>query len=96
MPTGSSLTIHGRFPSARYFKFNFYTFERSTFVEVPGAALAGYDIEPDSGSGNPFKPGADRQVKNRNFTINVLAEEPPANPTGRPKNTIYVAGTRRN
>ena len=90
MPAGSSLTIHGRFPHARYFKFNFYKFELSTFVAVPGAALAGYDIEPDPGSGNPFKVGADRQVKNRNFTVNVLAEEPPANPAELPKNTIYV------
>jgi hypothetical protein len=86
--------IHGRFPHARYFKFNSYKFERNTFVAVPGAALAGYDIEPDPGSGNPFKVGADRQVKDRNFTINVLAEEAPANPPERPKNTtkntIYV------
>ena len=90
MPAGSSLTIHGRFPHARYFKFNFYKFELSTFVAVPGAALAGYDIEPDPGSGNPFKVGADRQVKNRNFAVNVLAEEPPAHPAELPKNTIYV------
>jgi hypothetical protein len=90
MPAGSSLTILGRFPHSRYFKFNFYKFEWSTFVEVPGAALAGYDIEPDPGSGNPFKVGANRQVKNRNFTMNVLAEEPPINPAERPKNTIYV------
>jgi hypothetical protein len=90
MPAGSSLAIHGRFPHARYFKFNLYKFERSTFVAIPGASLAGYDIEPDPGSGNTYKVGADRQVKNRNFTLHVLAEDPPANPIDRKKNTLYV------
>ncbi len=90
MPAGSSLTIQGRFPYARYFKFSLYKFERSTFVAVPGGSLAGYDIEPDPGSGNPFKVGADRLVKNRNFTLHLLAEDPPATPADRPKNTVYV------
>lgn len=90
MPAGSSLTIRGRFPCARYFKFNLYKFERDTFVAIPGEALAGYDIGPDPGSNNPFKVGADRLVQNRNFTINVLAEDPPTNPADRPKNTLYV------
>ena len=90
MPAGSALTIHGRFPCARYFKFNLYKFERSTFVAIPGASLAGYDIEPDPGSDNPFKVGADRNVKNRNFTINVLADNAPTSVAERPKNTLYV------
>src|SRR5262245_18445610 len=59
MPVGSSLTIRGRFPQARYFKFNLYKFERNTFVAIPGASLAGYDIEPDPGSANPYKIGAE-------------------------------------
>ena len=90
MPAGSSLTIRGRFPYARYFKFNLYKFERNTFVAIPGASLAGYDIEPDPGSTNPYTPGADRSIGNRNFTLRVLAEAPPANPADRPKNTVYV------
>jgi hypothetical protein len=90
MPAGSSVTIHGRFPYARYFKFNLYKFEQNTFVAVPGASLAGYDIEPDPGSSNPFTTGANRLVPNRNFTINVLAEDAPANRADTPKNTIYV------
>jgi hypothetical protein len=90
LPAGSALTIHGRFPYARYFKFNFYAFEHNTFVAMAGAALAGADIEPDPGSGNPFRIGADRQVKNRTFTIHVLAEDPPKNPADHPKNTVYV------
>jgi hypothetical protein len=90
MPAGSSLTIRGRFPYARYFKFNLYKFERNTFVAVPGASLAGYDIEPDPGSANPYNVGADRLVANRNFTLHILAEEAPTNAADRPKNTVYA------
>lgn len=90
MPAGSSLTIHGRFPYARYFKFSLYAFEHNTFVAVAGGSLAGYDIEPDAGSGNPYRVGADRLVKNRNYTLHVLAENPPKNPADRAKNTVYV------
>src|SRR5215510_4722099 len=52
----------GRFPYARYFKFNTYRFENNTFVAIAGSSLPGYDIEPDAGSGNPFRLGADRLV----------------------------------
>jgi hypothetical protein len=90
MPAGCSLTIRGRYPYARYFKFNLYKFERNTFVAIPGASLAGYDIKPDAGSSNPYKIGADRLLSNRNFTLHVLANEPPANAADRPKNTLYV------
>jgi hypothetical protein len=90
MPAGSSLTIRGRFPYARYFKFSLYQFERNTFVAVPGGSLAGYDIEPDPGSGNPFRVGADRLVKNRNYTLHVLAEDAPKKPADHARNTVYV------
>jgi hypothetical protein len=90
MPAGSSLTIHGRFPHARYFKFNLYEFAHNTFIAIAGTSLPGYDIEPDPGSGNPYKVGADRLVKNRNYTIHVLADDPPGNPVDHPKNTVYV------
>jgi hypothetical protein len=90
MPAGSALTIKGRFPHARYFKFNAYKFEHNTFVAIPGTSLPGAEIEPDPGSANPFAVGADRTVENRNFTIHVLAEVPPPTGTERPKNTAYV------
>lgn len=89
MPAGSSLTIRGRYPHARYFKFNLYKFERNTFVAIPGGSLAGYDIKPDLGSANPYKVGANRLVRDRNFTLHVLAQDPPANEAERPKNTVY-------
>jgi hypothetical protein len=90
LPAGSSLTIHSRFPYARYFKFNFYGFEHNTFVALADGSLAGDEIEPDPGSGNPFQIGADRLVKNRNFTIHVLAQDAPENRSDHPKNTVYV------
>jgi hypothetical protein len=52
----------GRFPHARYFKLALYRFERNTFVALGGEDLAAYDIEPDPGSANPYKVGADRLV----------------------------------
>jgi len=90
MPAGSALTMHGRFPYARYFKLSLYKFERNTFVTIAGASLPGYEIEPDAGSGNPYVLGADRQVKDRRFTLQLLAQDPPADPAARAKNTLYV------
>lgn len=90
MPPGTDLTIRGRFPFARYFKIALYRFERNTFVALGGEDMAGYDIEPDPGSANPFPVGADRTVKNRNYTVHVLAEDAPKNHADRPKNTVYA------
>jgi hypothetical protein len=90
MPAGSALTIRGQFPHARYFKFAVYKFERNTFVAIGGEDLAGWDIAPDPGSGNPYGVGADRLVKNRNYTIHMLAEDAPKSRVDRPKNTVYV------
>jgi hypothetical protein len=89
MPAGSSMTLRGTFPYARFFQFALYRFERNTFVAF-GESLRGADIEPDSGSINPFRVGADRLAANRNFTIHVLAKEPPKDVANRAKNTLYV------
>src|SRR6266496_2472476 len=61
-----------------------------TFTSMVSESLAGKDIEPDPGSGNPFVAGAGRMVEDRNFTVHVRAEDPPAGPAGRPANTMYV------
>src|SRR5713101_24489 len=90
MPPGTDLTIRGRFPHARYFKFALYVFERNTFVALTNGSLASYDIEPDPGSGNPYHVGADRTIKNRNYTIHVLTEDAPKNRVDRAKNTVYA------
>jgi hypothetical protein len=89
MPAGSFMTLRGKFPYARFFQFALYKFERNTFVAF-GESLRGPDIESDSGSTNPFRVGADRLAENRNFTIHVLAEDPPKDSARRAKNTLYV------
>jgi hypothetical protein len=90
MPAGASLTIRGKFPHARYFKLAMYRFERSTFVALGGEDIAAYDIEPDAGSANPYKTGADRTVKNRSYTLHVVADDAPKNRADRARNTLYV------
>ncbi len=90
MSPGTDLTIRGRFPHARYFKFALYVFERNTFVAVADGSLSSYDMEPDPGSGNPYRVGADRTIKDRNYTIHVLTEDAPKNCSDRAKNTVYA------
>jgi hypothetical protein len=90
MPAGSLITLHGKFPHARYCKLAFYTLIHETFVALPGESLACWDIEPDPGSTNPFRVGADRRAESRNFTLRILADEPPKDLAARPRNTLYV------
>ena len=90
MPAGQSMTLRSRFPRARYIELAMYGYEIGTFVAVGSESLGGWDIEPDPGSGNPFVVGADRTVENRNFTVHILAEDPPEDPAARPANTMYA------
>ena len=89
MPAGSTMTLRGRFPYARFFQFAIYKFERETFVAI-GESLRGPDFEPDPGSVNPFRVGADRLAEQRDYTIHILAEEAPQDGAQRAKNTLYV------
>jgi len=90
MPAGTDLTVRGKFPHARFFNFSIYLFERNTFVNATGGSIDGYDMEPDPGSTNPYRVGADRDAANRNFTIHIIAKDAPANPADRMKNTVYL------
>ena len=89
MPAGASLTLNYTYPRARYFQFALYKAERGTFVST-GEALAGQDIEPDAGSTNPFKVGANRLAEPRNFTLRIVAKDPPKDPKERVRNTLYA------
>ncbi len=89
MPAGASLTLHFKYPKARYFQFALYKAEKGTFVSI-GEALAGASIEPDPGSINPFRVGADRLSDNRDFTLRVLAKDAPSDPSRREQNALYV------
>ena len=90
MPPGSAMTLRGRFPYARFFQFALYRFERETFVAID-ESLRGPDFEPDPGSVNPFRVGADRLAEQRNYTIRILAEEAPKEATKAP---IFTARRR--
>ncbi len=90
IPAGADLTVRGRFPHVRYFKFSIYVFERNTFVAETGGSIPGINIEPDPGSTNPYGVGADRDAKQRNFTIHIAAKDAPVNPAERAKNTVYL------
>jgi len=88
MPAGSSLNLHFTYPHTRYLEFALYKWERNTFVAQE--ALSGPDIEPDPGSTNPFRVGANRLAEPRNFSLRVLAEDAPSDAKDRPRNTLYV------
>jgi len=89
LPAGSTLTLNYTYPHARYFQFALYKAEHGTFVSI-GEDLSGPHIEPDPGSTNPFRIGANRLAERRNFTLRILAENAPADPKQRTANTLYV------
>ncbi len=83
---GSSLTITGRYPHSRY--ISFVTYSPGTLAQ----GLNDQQIEPDSGSVDPFLPGANRNADNRNYTVRVISGPPPENP---PPNTLYTGSAHR-
>ena len=89
LPAGCSLTIPLEFPHARYFQFALYKNQNNTFISI-GESLTGPIIEPDPGSTNPFRFGADRQDKDRNCTLQIVAKNAPASDAEREPNTMYV------
>lgn len=91
MPAYSTLTLRGAFPRARYFKYALYRAEHGTFVST-GEEIVSWDIHPDPGSTNPFIVGADRHAEPRDYTISIVAQDPPKDASNRVANTLY-AGT---
>jgi len=89
MPAGSGLTLRFAYPHARYFQFALYTWDGMTFVST-GEALAGKDIEPDAGSTNPFRVGANRLAEPRNFTLRILAKDASKDAPESGRNTLHA------
>ena len=89
LPAGATMTLNYTFPRTRYFQFAMYKAEHGTFVSI-GEDLSGPSIEPDAGSINPFRVGANRLADNRNFTLRLVGENAPTDPKQRRKNTLYV------
>ena len=89
LPGGAGLTLNYTFPRARYFQFALYKAAHGTFVST-GESVTGPEIEPDPGSTNPFRVGANRLAEQRSFTLRILAEDTPADADARPANTLYA------
>jgi hypothetical protein len=89
LPEGAMLQLNYTYPRARYFQFALYKQEHGTFVSI-GEALEGPQIDPDPGSTNPFRVGANRLTDKRNFTLRIVAESAPADPKQRASNTLYA------
>jgi hypothetical protein len=89
-PPGSKLILRGRYPHARYMALQTY--------DVLGRgvdALADYQIDPEPGSVNPFRRGADRTARKRSYRVVVADAKNPGFPLeafdGEPaRNRIYV------
>lgn len=91
LPVGSTLTLRGPFPHARYFGYALYKAQGGTFVST-GEALVGKAITPDPGSVNPFVVGNSRLSEPRDYTLSIVAQDPPKDAKDRMPNTLY-AGT---
>ncbi len=79
-PLGAKLVIEGEFPHCRFMDFQvpipynprFPAFEGAGVMEVP---LVDVDIEPEPGSVNPFRVGANRNAVNRRYRVEFLLTE---------------------
>ena len=83
---GERVTLSGYFPHARYASFNSYG------GGAPTSSLVDTDIQPDAGSFNPFRQGANRNSSDaqRKYTIVVVNDSAPANAQDRTPNTLYA------
>jgi hypothetical protein len=73
IPEGSTLNIKGEFAHARYQSFISYD-EHGRPIE----SLADYLMQPDDGSSNPYRPGVNRNVESRDYSVQVLNKAPEA------------------
>jgi hypothetical protein len=83
IPPGGELIMRGRFPHTRYMSFNVYDQNAA-----PTDAIADFEIQPDSGSTNPFRPRARRNTRRRSYTLRVVPGVPPQQ---REPNTVYLS-----
>lgn len=71
VPEGSNLRIEGQFARSRYQSLISYD-----SAGRPVQSLADYLIEPNVGSENPYRHGANRHSENREYRINILNSPP--------------------
>lgn len=89
LPAGAVLTINGKFPRARYFGVALYKQEGNNIIAT-NQGLIDVQLQPDSGSTNPYRVGADRLSDQRNFTLRIAAQDAPTNPNQAEANTLYA------
>ena len=66
LPAGSSLGFSGEFPHARHMSFNVYD-SRGQPIDRLNDTM----IEPQNGSGNPFRSGARRDGAQRHYLVRL-------------------------
>src|SRR5690348_3565982 len=81
VPLGGAIELKGQFPHARYMSLQTYSTTLQTATN-----LRDDQINPDPGSTNPFRVGADRNAAKRDYTVRIVGGKPPADP---PPNTLY-------
>ncbi|MEH6578966.1 MAG: hypothetical protein V7731_18035 [Amphritea sp.] len=87
LPAGATLVIKGQYAHNRYMGIDTYA------GAFPIAATDGVNIEPDPGSTNTYRPGADREAKDRDWTLRIVDQVRPDNPEA---NTLYVKSPNPN
>ncbi len=83
---GATVTLHGRFPYARFFSLTTYK-NLNGEPGIPADSVLDENIAPDPGSVNPYKAGENRNASNRSYTITISGAVEPAEPAA---NTLYV------
>ncbi len=89
-PPGATLRLKGRFAHARYQSLASYGSATKGAVD----SLNDISTRPDRGSKNPYRRGADRDVKRRSYKVTVSTDPPPADPAQRVPNTLYAGAGR--
>lgn len=90
LPEGASLTFHGKFGYERYMSWTMFGRPGELGQIASADHLRDFQIKPDKGSVNPFKPNARRFSGPRNYTFHVVSGPIPAK---RAPNTIYTQTT---
>jgi hypothetical protein len=89
LPAGAVLTMHARYPRARYLQVALYK-QVGINITATGEVLLDTQFRPDPGSQNPFVIGANRLSDRRNFTIHIAARNAATDIAHRTDNTLYV------
>lgn len=79
-PIGTTATITGRYPKARYMALQVYDVDRNVKSAINDAG-----IDPDAGQNNPYRTGADQGT----YTVTLVFGRTPARPA---PNTLYTGG----